>query len=82
MHRCLRVAELAHRIAEACATNYQEGETIYNLRAVYALAKTCRALHEPALDVLWYHIGLEELLLLIPVLKVWQRDIQTFIVRI
>ena len=55
MHPCLRVPELASLIAEECAPNiHTSTHESLDLRAVYALARTCRALHGPALDVLWY----------------------------
>lgn len=57
MHRCLEVYELAARIAEACAPYYgdftDEGDK-HKLGTVCALARTCRTLQEPALNVLWY----------------------------
>ena len=58
MHRCLLVEELAFRIAEACAPDYKDFEVTSQgsgRGTVCALAQTCRALQDPALNVLWYY---------------------------
>lgn len=60
MHHCLYVEELVSRIAEACAPAYNtpqadDARGIPGLGTLRALAQTCRALQEPALNVLWYH---------------------------
>ena len=59
MHKCWLVPELTIRIAEECRstaefvskTRREEGQ-----HTLYALARTCRALQEPALDALWYQV--------------------------
>ena len=69
MHPCLYIAELAYRIAEECAPGYRSADvyTELDLRSVYALARTCRTLQVPALDVVWYNqCGLRHLLLCMP----------------
>ena len=81
MHRCLLVDEVSHRIAEACAPDYKN-PVVYRsepphekpqLRTLYALAQTCRALLDPALDVLWwYQIGVGDLVKCMPEdVQVW-----------
>lgn len=55
MHHCLLVPELAARVVEACAPGYQEAfQSDYRPRlgTLCALARTCRVLQEPALDVI------------------------------
>ena len=78
MHHCLLVAELAQRVAEACAPDYKSIPTNKPFRrpigfnTLCALARTCRALQDPALDVIWYHQrGLEHLIDLLPE-DVWE----------
>ena len=78
MHDCWRIPELAARVAEACAPGYRDvrvcprgvfpASVPPDLRTVYALARTCRTLQEPALDVLWYRPkhGLWKLLTTLP----------------
>ena len=81
MHRCLLVTELAIRIAEACAlVSPDEDVPIYylddhhsrnltglDLRTVWALAQTCRALQDPGLDIMWrFQFGLQTLLRCMP----------------
>ena len=58
MHKCLLVSELVHTIAEACTRPHdseerEEGER-EDLRTLNALARTCRAFLNPALDVMWH----------------------------
>lgn len=61
MHRTWLVPELAARIAEECApgfkdrvyTNYWESAPHFD--SLCALARTCRTLSEPALNIIWYH---------------------------
>ncbi|GJE84044.1 hypothetical protein PsYK624_001190 [Phanerochaete sordida] len=45
MHPCLQISELQVHIFEYCKVD--------GLRALAALARTCRAFYEPALDILW-----------------------------
>lgn len=71
MHHCLYVPELASRIAEACAPYYRdvctEATRMPELGTVYALARTCRTLQGPALDVIWYYqFGLQNLVKCMP----------------
>lgn len=71
MHRCLQVAELTRRIAEACTPDYKDAslraEHAPNFDALCALARTCRTLQKPALDVIWwYQFGLYHLLECMP----------------
>ena len=49
MHQCWLIAEFAIRIVDCVATDDKGGRS-----ALHALATTCRALQEPALDFLWY----------------------------
>lgn len=70
MHQCLLIDELAARIAEACAPGYrdasQKGKRP-SLQTLCSLARTCRALHDPALDVIWYYqLGLQNLQSFVP----------------
>lgn len=81
MHQCLRVPEIAAVIAEACAPDYRDAGSFGNgskpkLGAVYALARTCRALHGPALDLLWYYqFGLQNLVKCLPtgLWRIWNK---------
>ena len=71
MHRCLLINELVARIAQACVPDILNASTADDRkpdrRTVYALARTCRAFHEPALDVIWsYQYGLDHLLACMP----------------
>ncbi|OCH91361.1 hypothetical protein OBBRIDRAFT_526513 [Obba rivulosa] len=50
MHRCLSVAEIVRVI-----TDHLPASDTYGRAALASLARTCRTLHEPALDALWYH---------------------------
>ncbi|KAJ3553852.1 hypothetical protein NM688_g3399 [Phlebia brevispora] len=71
MHRALYIAEIAEGIAKACLwgcydleSNLQDAE---GRATLYALARTCRALEEPALDALWsYQHGLVNLIRTMP----------------
>ena len=54
MHPCLLVAEVMGRIAEESTSPRSTGPQDDGLRTLYALARTCRAFLEPALDSLWY----------------------------
>ena len=56
MHRCLLIPELSSQISEYC-TQLQDVSSAIDrddLRTLFALARTCRALLTPALDVMWY----------------------------
>ena len=78
MHPCLLVEELAAHIAEACVLDVRslsDGNSIkWDRRTAYALARTCHALLEPALDAIWhYQYGLDHLLACVPD-DLWQRS--------
>lgn len=71
MHHCLLVPELAARIVEACAQDYRVAclESGYrpHFNTLCALARTCRTLQEPALDVIWYYqFGIQNLVKCMP----------------
>lgn len=58
MHQCLLLPELARRIVKECilvhdveALADKEG-----LRTLNNLSRTCYALSEPALDMMWYRL--------------------------
>jgi hypothetical protein len=48
MHRALLLTEIVERITSDLDSEGRDG-----LRALTALARTCRALSEPALDIVW-----------------------------
>ena len=58
MHPCWLIPELAIRIIEKCAPAVVDGQPweIYRrgLGTWCALARTCRVLQEPALNLLWH----------------------------
>ena len=71
MHACLLIPDLIAKIAEACAPRYRDRSPFRDdesgMRTLCALARTCRALQGPALDVIWYHqINLNNLISLMP----------------
>ena len=81
MHRCLQVPDLALKIVEECMPDYRErcfantsrpgkgthAEAWAARRTLAALARTCRVLQGPALDVLWYYqFGLRHLIECLP----------------
>ena len=73
MHRCLLVSELAQRIAEACAPEYKYAAVrdcqfpFPGFGTLCSLARTCRALQQPALDVIWYYqSGVQHLVKFLP----------------
>ena len=51
MHRCLLLYEIVVQIAWQSRSQQDEGQ---GLRDVAAVARTCSALYEPAMDVLWH----------------------------
>lgn len=73
MHNCLLIPELSARIAEACAPQFKRPTSAWDadgkfyLASLCALARTCRALQGPALDVMWYYqFGLQNLIQCLP----------------
>ncbi len=56
MHACFAIPEIVQRIAEEAgrgSETFPDDESEVDTLTVYALARTCRAFLEPALDVLW-----------------------------
>jgi hypothetical protein len=51
MHPAFSIPEIAHAIVQATLSSHDK--QCYDLRYLFALALTCRALCEPALDALW-----------------------------
>jgi hypothetical protein len=51
MHPAFYIPEIAHAIVQATLSSH--GRECYDLRYLFALTLTCRALCEPALDALW-----------------------------
>ena len=65
MHRCWLVPELTVLIAEHCTGPSEFDSDV--LRSLCSLARTCRTLQEPALDLLWYQADtLAHLIKLLP----------------
>ncbi|KAF7791548.1 hypothetical protein EIP86_002564 [Pleurotus ostreatoroseus] len=78
MHRALYVAEIAEEIAKACLIgNYDLESNLQDVEgraALFALAQTCHALSEPALDALWsFQHGLPNLIRTMPS-DLWQDE--------
>ena len=75
MHHCLLIPELALYIVHFLADDrpaWQDSRYLRNPRDVARLARTCKALLEPALDVLWRtQHSLAPLIMCLPP-EVWQ----------
>ena len=55
MHRCLSVTDIVYVICEKLSEPLGlAGNFSRELASLAAFARTCRAVHEPALDHLWY----------------------------
>ena len=78
MHRALYVAEIVEEIAKACLVGDYDLESnlqdVEGRAALFALAQTCHALSEPALDALWsFQHGLPNLIRTMPS-DLWQDE--------
>ncbi|KAJ7730090.1 hypothetical protein DFH07DRAFT_849364 [Mycena maculata] len=81
MHRCWDVAEITRIVFELLGPTHWSDAVSPTMKALTALARTCRGFSDPALDLLW-----ESQLGIVPLLKclpshVWDTSDGSFVRR-